>query len=485
MRPFAPGAGVDEWRKICLGGRVMQETCHWIQKRVGGDWIGSVSDRHLLVDGVSTDTRMPMTNRLFVPLIGTRFDGHDFLADAVKQGAAAALWQRDHPHPEPSPIPLILVDDTLKALQELAAAVRREWEIPVVGVTGSNGKTTTKELISGILSSRYRVHKTEGNLNNHIGLPLTLLSAPPDAEAAVVEMGMNHRGEIALLSRLAAPDIGVITNVGDAHLEFLGSREGIAEAKLEIREGMSEEGTLIIHGDEPLLTERIRPESRKVVRIGWGRENDDFPEELSVSEEGISFRSAAYGTRFELFLPGRHNALNALMAAAVGRSLGLSEEAIAEGLRRVRPAGMRLETVVAENGMRIINDAYNASPTSVRAAIDWLADLEPEKEKWVLLGDMAELGAEEERYHREIGRYAVAKGVRRVYTFGDRGKWVAEGAKEAGKGIRVEHFVSLEDAVTTLRDQGNEDVLLLVKASRMVRLERVVQDLMKRESSGT
>ena len=246
----------------------MQETCHWIRKRVGGDWIGSVADRHLLVDGVSTDTRKPMPNRLFVPLVGTRFDGHDFLTEAVKQGAAAALWQRDHPLPETPPIPLILVDDTLKALQELAAAVRRQWEIPVVGVTGSNGKTTTKELIAGVLSSRYRVHKTEGNLNNHIGLPLTLLSAPPDAEAAVVEMGMNHRGEIALLSRLAAPDIGVITNVGDAHLEFLGSREGIAEAKLEIREGLSEEGTLIIHGDEPLLTGRVRGESRKVIRIG-------------------------------------------------------------------------------------------------------------------------------------------------------------------------------------------------------------------------
>ena len=343
----------------------------------------------------------------------------------------------------------------------------------MVGVTGSNGKTTTKELIAGVLSSRYRVHKTEGNLNNHIGLPLTLLSAPPDAEAAVVEMGMNHRGEIALLSRLAAPDIGVITNVGDAHLEFLGSREGIAEAKLEIREGLSEEGTLIIHGDEPLLTGRVRGESRKVIRIGWGRENDDFPEDVTLSEKGISFRSAAYGTRFELFLPGRHNVLNALMAAAVGRVLGLPEEAIAEGLRRVRPAGMRLETVVAENGMRVINDAYNANPTAVRAAIDWLADLEPEKEKWVLLGDMTELGADEERYHREIGRYAVEKGVRRVYTFGDRGKWIAEGAKEAGKEIRAEHFASLEDAAKTLRDQGNEGVLLLVKASRMVRLERV------------
>lgn len=463
----------------------MQETCHWIRKRVGGKWVGSVVDHYLLVDGVSTDTRMPMTNRLFVPLVGTRFDGHDFLAEAVKQGAAAALWQRDHPHPDPPPIPLILVDDTLTALQELAAAVRREWDIPVIGVTGSNGKTTTKELIAAVLSSRYRVHKTEGNLNNHIGLPLTLLSAPEDAEAAVVEMGMNHRGEIAFLSRLAAPDIGVITNVGDSHLEFLGSREGIADAKLEILEGMPEEGTLIIHGDEPLLTERIRLESRKVIRIGWGKENDDYPVDFTVSETGIFFRSAACGTRFEVSLPGRHNALNALMAAAAGRLLGLSEEEIAEGFRRVRPAGMRLEKVLAENGMRIINDAYNASPTSVRAAIDWLVDLDPDKEKWVLLGDMAELGAEEERYHRETGRYAVEKGVRRVYTFGDRGKWIAEGAQEAGKDVPVEHFSSLDDAVKTLRDQGNENILLLVKASRMIRLERVVQDLMKRESSGS
>ena len=212
----------------------MKKTCDAICQIVDGTFVGSVSERSLLVHGVSTDTRTLLSNQLFVPLIGDRFDGHEFAEKAAQRGAVAALWQRDHPYPDPAPFPLILVEDTLRALQELAAHVRREMKLPVVAVTGSNGKTTSKEFIASVLSIRFRVHKTEGNLNNHIGLPLTLIATPADAEVVVVELGMNHAGEIARLSRISAPDVGVITNVGEAHLEFLGSRAAIADAKLEI-----------------------------------------------------------------------------------------------------------------------------------------------------------------------------------------------------------------------------------------------------------
>jgi UDP-N-acetylmuramoyl-tripeptide--D-alanyl-D-alanine ligase len=462
----------------------MENTLSSIAQILNGRLRGGVSDRQLLVSGVSTDTRGIQPNQLYIPLVGERFDGHRFVEDAAKKGAAAALWQEDRPLPDPLPLPLVVVNDTLQALQALAAAYRRELGIPVVAVTGSNGKTTTKDLISSVLSVRYRVHRTEGNLNNHIGLPLTLLSMPRDTEIAVVEMGMNHAGEIALLSRLAAPDAAVITNVGEAHIEYLGSREAIADAKLEIREGLSSDGVLVYHGDEPLLRERLAAETRRTIAVGLRDENDE--QAIDIRMEGTtdtSFTSRAAGTRFRLPLPGCHNAVNALFALVLARYFGMTEEEIQEGFSQVKISGMRLEQVTAQNGMRIINDAYNASPTSMRAVIDLLVTLPAGMEKWALLGDILELGPEEARYHREVGRYAVEKGVDRVYTIGEKGRWIAEGAKKAAGDthIQVRHFQSAKEAIDILQTEGNPDTVLLVKASRGARLEGVVEELIKGE----
>ncbi|MDR6224803.1 UDP-N-acetylmuramoyl-tripeptide--D-alanyl-D-alanine ligase [Desmospora profundinema] len=459
----------------------MRRTLHDTAKMARGDQAGPSGNP--MVTGVSTDTRTLEPGQLYVPLEGERFDGHDFLKQAVEKGASAALWERSRPLPETS-IPLVLVDDTLEALQRLASAYRQAIGATVVAVTGSNGKTTTKDLIGSVLGIRYRVHRTRGNLNNHIGVPLTLLSMPEETEVAVVEMGMNHAGEIALLSRMAVPDLAVVTNVGDAHLEFLGSRAGIADAKLEILEGLKPGGILVHDGDEPLLEERLRDETRKRIPVGFGKDNTDPIGDLVLKgEEGIAFCSSSTGYRFHLSLPGRHNAMNAMMAIAIGRQFNLSDQEIQQGFNRVKASGMRLERLIAVNGMTIINDAYNASPRAMMATIDLLVSLPPERKKWVLFGDILELGDEEKRYHQEVGAYAVKQGVDRIFTLGRRGRWIAEGAQKAGADATTIHCRSAEDAAERLLQMGDETVTLLVKASRGARLEAVVQQLVKGEKA--
>ncbi|MBA4601165.1 UDP-N-acetylmuramoyl-tripeptide--D-alanyl-D-alanine ligase [Thermoactinomyces mirandus] len=457
----------------------MERTCNWILKTTDGEWFGSPVDIFRLVKGVSTDTRTLCPNQLYIPLTGEHFDGHQFIGQAVERGAAAALWKKGRPLPESPDIPFIVVNDPLKALQQLAAGYRAESRVKVIAVTGSNGKTTTKDLVASVLSERYSVHKTKGNLNNHIGVPLTLLSMPEQTDLAVVEMGMNHSGEIAVLSKIARPDVAVITNIGESHIEHLGSREGIARAKLEIREGLSSDGTIIFDGDEPLLRLYLRDETRSQIRVGWLEDADDAPEQAEVmGTRGIVFRSRKKGTWFTLPLLGRHNIKNALYAVEVARHFSLTEQEIASGLANANLTGMRLELKKAKNGMLIINDAYNASPTSMRAALDLLAEIEPEREKWALLGDILEIGEQEESYHREIGVYAMKKGINRLYTIGERGRWIYEGAVEAKNSAQtLVHFHTLDDAVNSLTKEGNQKSVLLVKASRAAQLDQIVNKM--------
>lgn len=457
----------------------MQRTCNWILEATGGSWTGSPVDLHRLVRGVSTDTRTVQSNQLYVPLVGERFDGHQFVKDAEEKGAAAVLWQQDHPLPELH-LPVIVVEDTLEALQQLAARYREECQAKVVAVTGSNGKTTTKDLIASLLAEKVPVHKTKGNLNNHIGVPLTLLSMPEQTKIAVIEMGMNHRGEISVLSKIARPDVAVITNIGESHIEHLGSREGIARAKLEIKDGLSPTGVMIMDGDEPLLQSFLKNESRPRIKVGWQPHSDESPEQIEVKgTEGVSFRSRKTGTHFTLPLLGRHNIKNALLAIEVARYFGLREEEIVRGLAHVTLTGMRLEMKLSRNGMLLIDDAYNASPTSMKAALDLLAEIEPEKEKWALLGDMLETGEQEEHYHREIGVYAMEKGINRLYTIGERGRWIYEGAMEAEArdNQALVHFHTPDEAVETLLQEGHHETILLVKASRAARLDQIVKNM--------
>lgn len=451
-------------------------------------WCGSSSfpkiieagDR--LVGGVSTDTRTLQPGQLFVPLVGERFDGHDHLAAAEAAGAVAALWQEDRPLPE-TKLPLILVADTLVALQRLAEGYLDRLGAKVVGVTGSNGKTTTKDLIASVLATTYRVVKTEGNFNNHIGLPLTILRAPADTEALVLEMGMSGLGEISLLTGLAKPHAAVITNIGESHLLQLGSRRNIARAKLEIAEGLRDGGTLVYNGDEPLLAEELAasPVRGDIQRITFGAGEGCRLRlgEAQASDAGGEFTlQDEPGFVYAIPVPGRHNALNALAAIAVGRLFGVSRERIAEGLRSAPMTGMRIERSNAWNGAAILNDAYNASPTSMRAAIDLVGSLRPSGRRWLVLGDMLELGPDEAEFHAGIGRYAGGK-AEAVLAYGPLSRRIAEEASPLYPASAVRHYDNKEQLIADLLAELKPDDLVLVKASRGMKLEQVVFALHK------
>lgn len=466
-------------------GIMMQRTCNWIREKTEGVLHGSPVDKFLLVNGVSTDSRMLQENQLYIPLVGERFDGHDFLKEAIAKGAAAALWEEGRALPIESAIPIIVVSDTLLALQQLAANYREELAVQVIGITGSNGKTTTKDLISSVFSIKYKTHKTQGNLNNHIGVPLTILSMPGDTEIAIIEMGMNHAGEIRVLSSITKPDMVIITNIGESHLEFLGSREGITQAKLEIKEGLKDEGIIVFDGDEPLLINELTKDPHKQIRVGWGKANDYIPSNVEAKGfEGSVFQvEKLQDASFYLPLMGRHNIKNALYAIAAASSFSLSHTEMSMGLQQMKMAEMRLEINVVGNGMKVINDTYNSSPTSVQSSIETLLELDSSMEKWVLLGDMNELGKEEERYHCELGEYLATTGISRIYTIGDRGRWISLAARKADPDPMriIHHFTSRTSAAKELIEEGHNHVLLLVKSSRSLHLEEVITYLSKGE----
>ncbi|XID95327.1 UDP-N-acetylmuramoyl-tripeptide--D-alanyl-D-alanine ligase [Paenibacillaceae bacterium WGS1546] len=437
-----------------------------------------------VVSGVSTDTRKIVPGQLFVPLRGDRFDGHDYIRAAEEAGAAAALWDESVPMPE-SGIPLVRVADTLAALQTLAKAYLREGlNVRTVAVTGSNGKTTTKDLVSAVLATTFVVHKTEGNYNNHIGLPLTILGAPRNTEVLVLEMGMSGFGEISLLSRLAEPDVAIVTNIGEAHLLQLGTRRNIAKAKLEIMDGLKPGGTLVYLGDEPLLAEELADAraDRRARLLAFGEEaaNDWVARYVRVTADGTQFTASGEAERvFELPIPGRHNAVNALAAVAVGRLFGLPFERIGEGLKLAKLTGMRIERVAAHNGAVVLNDAYNASPTSVKAAIRLVAELEGFRRKWVVLGDMLELGEKEKQLHGEIGRYLDETKADRVLAYGPLSRSIYEEAKRNYPDGGVRHFEDKAALVDCLLGELTAEDLVLVKASRGMRLEEVVVALQR------
>jgi len=438
------------------------------------------------IAGAGRDSREELSGRLFVPLIGERFDGHDFAAEARRRGAAATLWQRGRGEP-PEGLPAVFVEDTLEALQQLAAAWRRRLPVKVIGVTGSLGKTSTKDMIHAALSSVHRVHKTTGNLNNHIGLPLSILEMAEDAEFAVLEMGMSGEGEIAALSSIAAPDAAVITNIGEAHLLQLGSREAIARAKFEITAGLKEDGAFICNGDEPLLARLMDREAgrlpKTVVRFGLSPDNDYFPADVAVSPEGTRF-SAARGDGGEpirdLFvpLPGRHNALNAMAAVAVARLFGVPEDRLRAGLAAMKPTGMRSETLRAASGAVLINDAYNASPTAMKAALALLEELPCRGRKIAVLGDMLELGEAGESLHRDVGAGIDPEGIDHVLTYGGLAAYIAEECLPRFGDGRVEAYRDKEALAERLKRLAGPDDLVLFKASRGMRLEEVIQALL-------
>ena len=424
-------------------------------------------------DGVSTDTRTLARATLFVALKGPRFDGHDYIETAGERGAAGALVQRR----VDAALPQVVVADTRNALGRHARAWRRRFGLPVVAVTGSNGKTTVKEMIAAILSRRGPTHATRGNLNNDVGVPVTLTGLAPEHRAAVIELGTNHPGEIAYLAHLALPTIGVLTNAAPAHLQGFGSVGAVAREKGALFAALPADGTAIINADDPHagLWEAMA-ESRHIVRFGAGRDAQfrcrDVVQRVAGDALELTLRVGSPLGELDLRVPiaGPHNALNATCAAAAAWAAGADERDIVEGLAAMRGAAGRMQVVATKNGARMIDDSYNANPASMRAAIDCLAAL-PEP-RWLVIGDMAELGGEELALHAGVGERARAAGITRLYATGPLSRAAIDAFGAGGL-----WYADVESMIEALARELAAPVTVLVKASRSARLERVVAAL--------
>lgn len=432
---------------------------------------GKQLPEHLTIREVTTDSRKIATNSLFIPIVGERFDGHTFIKEAVKNGAVAALWQKDKPipHSVQTLCTFFSVDDTLDALQTLAHAYRQVVDPTIIAITGSNGKTTTKDITQAVLRTTYKTHATKGNFNNDIGMPLTLLQMPRDTEVAVVEMGMNDFGEIRLLTNIAKPDYAIVTNIGESHIEHLGSREGIRDAKLEIVAGLQENGMLIIDGDEPLLTETT-VFSR--VRTCSFTNGDSVIENVQIDGKTTTF--TIDNTTYTIPLLGKHHAKNASFAIFVAKQLQIDEEMIKRGLMNVHHSNMRFEMIEGKNNVTIINDAYNASPTSMRAAIDVVKQLTGFQYKGLVLADVLELGSFAQALHRTISE-KIDPTIDFVFTYGTEAKAICDEVKKRYPEIVTEHFESKDELIIALEDMMRNETIILFKGSRGMHLEDVIE----------
>ncbi|MFZ0443137.1 MAG: UDP-N-acetylmuramoyl-tripeptide--D-alanyl-D-alanine ligase [Bacillus sp. (in: firmicutes)] len=438
------------------------------------------SFQDVTIHGVTIDSRKIQPGNLFIPFKGEHSDGHTYVEAALKSGAAAALWQRNVPNP-PANLPILIVEDTLEAIQELARSYRNELDVKVVGITGSNGKTTVKDMTANLLSLQYKVKKTEGNYNNHLGMPLTILALDEDTEIAVLEMGMSGKGEIEFLTKLARPNVAIITNIGEAHLQDLGSREAIAEAKLEIVQGLQDDGLLVYMGDETILKDGLASANRNINKQTFGRshQNDLYPVEIETKQNGSTFKVNRDDFEFHLPVLGAHNVLNALSAMLTAHYFNIPYEKMNDGFVHLKLTQMRMELVEGAKGERIINDAYNASPTSMRAAIDLISNLPDYDRKIVVLGDMLELGEKEKEFHYEMGKGLDPQKINYVFTYGPLAAQIAQGAMAAFPSDRVFSFLDKQSLMDQLVKRTNKETLILVKASRGMKLEEVVTELQK------
>ncbi len=440
------------------------------------DWCGGkVSARfeHLRVSRMQSDSRKVRSGDLFVALKGAKADGHDFAETAINHGAVAALVSR----PISEKLPSIEVEDTLRAYGDIAAGYRKLTGVKVVGITGSVGKTTTKEMTASILEAVYHTAKTEGNHNNNLGLPMTIMDMPENTEVAVLEMGMNHSGEMEYLSDIARPDLAIITNIGTMHIEHLGTREGILQAKLEIMRGMPDDGAGVFNGDEPLLW-NIRAIG-KHKKYYYGIENhacDVTATDIVELDDGVRFVVHGFGQQFELFVPmlGRHAVYNALAATTVGLLLGVKPEQIQARFSSFHNTGMR-QKIYVKNGVTIIEDCYNAGPESTEAALDVLAGIKTDGRRIAVLGDMLELGNRSSAEHYRIGRLAVGK-ADLLLTYGEHSVRTLTGAITGGMNPKnTDHFDTHEDMAHMLKMRVSEGDVVLFKGSRGMRMEKVLQ----------
>ncbi|WP_033543545.1 UDP-N-acetylmuramoyl-tripeptide--D-alanyl-D-alanine ligase [Planococcus sp. CAU13] len=425
------------------------------------------------ITGVSINTRTLQKGDLFVPFRGEKVNGHKYVRHAIEAGAAAALWQRDEPSP-PDDLPLLIVDDCQKALQEMARAYRDELSTTVIGITGSNGKTSTKDLVASVLKPYFKVQKTQGNFNNELGLPLTILSLDEDTKFAVLEMGMSGYGQIEFLSELARPDYAVITNIGEAHMQDLGSREGIAQAKFEITAGLETHGKLFYDGDEPLLKPFVE-NFPQAVSFGFDDNNELTVTDIRATENGSTFMvSGIIDATFTIPVLGDHQVKNTLAAILIALEAGLTEEDIRRSLKDAALTDMRMQIIPAKGGATFINDAYNAAPSSMKAALNFIRETTMKEEKWVVLGDMLELGEQEREYHESIAK-SINNEIKGVCLYGPRMEWLYSKLQGSFKGKLIWSKDDYRPIIDQLEKSISAESLILVKGSRGMALENIIE----------
>lgn len=473
---------VEELREVIKATVLAGEGTAWTRRRIRR---------------ISLDTRSLRPGDLFLALQGDRFDGHDFVATALARGAVGAIvrdsfdisglaFKRRPRRAQPF---VLSVSDPLSAYQQLAAYHRSRFHIPVVAVTGSNGKTTTKEMVAGVLSHRRKILKTEGNLNNRVGVPQTLLRLNDHHKGAVVEMGVDNLGQTAKLCEIARPTIGIITNIGPDHLEFFGTMEASAQAKAELLDLLPHDGTAVLNADDSYYHYLAARARCRVVSFGLSTKADVRATDVkSDGRNGTIFRlllpRTARHTVVHIRVQGEHNVANALAAGAVGSILGLSGGAIALGLSRFRPAAMRSQVRVNQ-GVKLIIDCYNANPASMKAAVQLLAQTATKRKKIAVLGDMLELGPNAPQMHEEVGGFLARQGIDHLVACGVLGRNLATGAKQAGldpsRVIEVPDARAAASAVKTVVKPGDA---VLIKASRGMKLELVADALQKAKRTG-
>lgn len=445
-------------------------------------WLAALFEEHddnidleINISEVNTDSRAQMNQALFIPLVGDNFDGHDYIEQAIHNGSVAIMCSQGTKLPDflPDGFPVFFVDDTLLGLQMLAAYYRQEINPVVIGITGSNGKTTTKDLVASVLKTSYKTHETKGNFNNHIGLPLTILSMSTDTEVLVLEMGMSDFGEIEKLSKIAKPDYGIITNIGESHIEYLGSRRGILKAKLEILCGMSEEAYLIIDGDEELFTSLSSRD--QVIKCGFTNNNDVMIRHTKILMNETQFTIGNHES-YNIPLLGKHHAQNATYAIILAKKLNITNTNIKKGLKDLKVTGMRFESFTGMNDVSIINDAYNASPTSMKAAIEVVKQMEGYHEKVLILGDVLELGDHSERLHQSISD-VIGSPITALFTYGTEAQFISGCVKEKENNIVCTHFDSRDKLLDALEPYLRKHNLLLFKASRSMYFETFIEKI--------
>lgn len=445
-----------------------------IAKACNGQLVGETDGAEKEAANVVLDSRLVNKDDLFIATIGERTDGHKYIDDVFEKGALTVVCEKAPADPKG---PYILVKNSFEALKSIAKSYRMQLDIKVVGITGSVGKTSTKEFISSVLAQKYAVLKTEGNFNNEVGLPLTVLKLRDNHEIAVLEMGISDFGEMNRLSEIAKPDICVITNIGQSHLENLGSRQGILRAKSEIFNYMNENGSVCINGDDDMLLTIESVKGKKPIKFGFHPSNDIYA--TDIVSQGLFGSTCTIHVnhkefRAEVPLPGEHMVRNAMAATAIGTLFDLTCEEIAAGIKAVQSVGGR-SNIIRHSKYTIIDDCYNANPVSMKAAIDLLATADTRKV--AILGDMNELGSKEKDFHREVGSYAAAAGIDVLVCIGTLSKAMYEGAFDVNFAGNLYFYETRDELIAALSSILEENDTILVKASHSLGFENIVKTL--------